>query len=68
MSVIVSVDQKYFLYTKGTPESINQIALSKRDDLINEFNINATKGYRILGLAYRELQSNQIDLTREQLE
>ncbi|CAD8162221.1 unnamed protein product [Paramecium octaurelia] len=68
MSVIVSVDQKYFLYTKGSPESINQIAQSKRDDLINEFNINASKGYRILGLAYKELQNNQIDLAREQLE
>lgn len=55
MSVIVSVDQKYFLYTKGSPETINYIANIKRDDLINEFNNNSIKGYRILGLAYKEL-------------
>ncbi|CAK65184.1 unnamed protein product (macronuclear) [Paramecium tetraurelia] len=68
MSVIVTDGSKYYLYAKGSPESINSISIKKRDDLIEEFNLNAIKGYRVLGLAYKELQSNQIDQQREQLE
>ncbi|CAD8108269.1 unnamed protein product [Paramecium primaurelia] len=68
MSVIVTDGSKYYLYAKGSPESINSISIKKRDDLIEEFNLNAIKGYRVLGLAYKELQQNQIDQQREQLE
>lgn len=55
MSVIVTDGSKYYLYAKGSPESINTISIKKRDDLIEEFNLNAIKGYRVLGLAYKEL-------------
>ncbi|CAD8123925.1 unnamed protein product [Paramecium sonneborni] len=68
MSVIVTDGSKYYLYSKGSPESINSISVKKREDLLNEFNQNAIKGYRVLGLAYKELQQNQIDQQREQIE
>lgn len=55
MSVIVKDESKYYLFTKGSPEAINSIAKSKRDDLMQEVNANAIKGYRVLALAYREL-------------
>ena len=55
-------ESKYFLFSKGSPESINSISVGKREDLMQEVNANAIKGYRVLALAFRELSINQIDL------
>lgn len=56
MSVIAFDGLKYYLFSKGSPESINSISNKKRDDLMEECNLFALKGYRILGLAYKELE------------
>lgn len=56
MSVIAFDGLKYYLFSKGSPESMNLISNKKRDDLMQECNLFALKGYRILGLAYKELE------------
>jgi cation-transporting ATPase 13A3/4/5 len=38
MSVIATDGSKYYLFSKGSPESINLLAQKKRDDLMQEVN------------------------------
>ncbi|CAD8064885.1 unnamed protein product [Paramecium sonneborni] len=68
MSVIATDGSNFYLFSKGSPEMINQQSQDKKQVVLDEVKKYASNGFRVLGLGYRKLNNNQLDLQREELE
>lgn len=64
MSVVVKIDSKYLLYTKGAPEVVlahcdHQISDAEKQAVLKTTQDMSTKALRTLGFAYRELTEQE---------
>lgn len=69
MSVLVRKEGKYYGYVKGSPEKIRSLCSSVPSNFHKVLDMHAQQGYRILALAYRELDviSQDRDLVEKNL-
>ena len=72
MSVIAenTATGKKYLFVKGAPETIINLCVnSSKPTNFEQFNLReADKGYRILGLAYKEIEADIWEFKRENME
>ena len=71
MSVLVSKAGRYYLYAKGAPEVLaSKLALSQgaKANLPEISKSLASKSYRVLAFAFRELDESQVNLGEKELE
>lgn len=70
MSVIIKSGNKYFIFPKGTPESIelhsrpNTVPLNFYSELYSL----AKRGLRIIGLGFKEITKKDLEKTRKVLQ
>lgn len=56
MSVLAEVDGKTYSFVKGAPEVISKLCSSSvPSDFLQQNDLNARKGYRVLALAWKEV-------------
>lgn len=70
MSVIVNEKDKYWVFTKGAPEKVKSMCLDESvphgfTDLLEK---NALQGFRVLALAYKEIDRSQANMPRKEAE
>lgn len=71
MSTIVFYDNHFRVLTKGAPETIKTLLKEEVENYDKVYTHYTRQGYRVLALAYKELDTNKInvdDVNREDLE
>jgi len=62
MSVIAFDGSKHYLFSKGSPEMVNFNSASKKKVILDEVHQYASNGFRVIGLGYRELSKEQLEM------
>lgn len=58
MSVIVEHRNKKYIFCKGSPDKIKSLLINTPENYDHKVNLHSCKGYRVISLAYKELESN----------
>lgn len=70
MSVVIQNQQskKYYLVSKGSPETIQKLLASVPKNYTANLQAYTKKGFRVLTLAYKQIEESEIELSRDDLE
>ena len=55
MSVIINLENKYLLFTKGSPEKMKQLCVEIDNEFEANLYNNVKYGYRVLSIGYKEI-------------